>query len=210
MVPARATLILRIPSSLHQRLKQEAHAADLSLNKYCSLLLSRKSGEGIPGESPASATLACGWHRAAQLGELCSSVLGTWGNDIDGLALIGSYARGRATANSDIDLLVVLSRPATLDRDVYTRWQPRRLDGHEVSPIFVQIPGEGEKTGGLWFEVALDGIVLFDRDLNLSRFLCGVRELVADGRVRRMVTHGHPYWVHVDKGIRNTSSVRRS
>jgi hypothetical protein len=30
----------------------------------------------------------------------------------------------------------------------------------------------------------------------LNRFLSRVRNLIADGRVRRMLTHGHPYWVH--------------
>jgi hypothetical protein len=46
--------------------------------------------------------------------------------------------------------------------------------------------------------VALDGIVLFDRNLRVSRFLAHVRDLVADGRVQRKVTHGHPYWVYPD------------
>ena len=118
---------------------------------------------------------------------------------VHSLALFGSFARGRSTSSSDIDLLIVLSGNVTLDRDVYLNWKPRKFDGREVAPLFVQIPEEGERIGGLWFEVALDGILLYDRDLRLSRFLSHVRDLIAGGKVRRMVTHGHPYWVYSDK-----------
>jgi predicted nucleotidyltransferase len=205
----RATLILRISSSLHQQLKQEARAADMSLNKHCCSLLGKKTRGSSAQGPPISLTFAAdSSHRTALLQDLLARVLESWGGSIEGLALFGSFARGRETANSDVDLLIILSRSVTLDRDVYARWQLRKFDGREVAPLFVQIPREGERIGGLWFEVALDGIVLFDKDLNLSRFLSRVRDLVADGRVRRLVTHGHSYWVHTDQAAQNLSSVR--
>jgi len=190
-------MILRIPSSLHQRLKEEARSADLSLNKHCITLLGQRTRDTSAEGVATSLTLAAGRsRRMAPLHDLSARVLETWKGDLEGLVLFGSFARGRQTANSDIDLLVVLNRSVTLDRDVYSRWQLHRIDGREVAPLIVRIPGIGERIGGLWFEVALDGIVLYDRDLHLSRFLSHVRDLVAGGRVRRMVTHGHPYWVH--------------
>ena len=137
--------------------------------------------------------------RPTSLQDLAAAVLATWERSVEGLVLFGSFARGTQTASSDIDLLVVLDQSVTLDRDLYSCWRPRKFEGREVTPLLVQIPGKGERIGGLWFEVALDGIVLFDRDLHLSRFLSHVRELVADGRVSRMLTHGHPYWVYSDK-----------
>ena len=195
-----ATLILRIPPSLHRQLKQDARAADTSLNKHCRALLNRKPKGVGAGDVPVFLTLAAGSAcGSAPLQDLVARVIETWGNDIEGLVLFGSLARGRQTANSDIDLLVVLNRSVVLDRDLYSRWQLRKFEGREVAPLFVHLPGKGGRIGGLWFEVALDGIVLFDRDLHLSRFLAHVRSLVAEGRVRRMVTHGHPYWVHDDK-----------
>jgi predicted nucleotidyltransferase len=141
------------------------------------------------------------------LQDLAASVIETWADSIEGLVLFGSFARGREIASSDIDLLVVLNESVTLDRDVYSRWQLRRFSGREVAPLFVQIPGDGERVGGLWFEVAMDGIVLFDRDLRLSRFLAHVRNTVADGRVKRMVTHGHPYWVYSSQSDQNLPQV---
>ncbi len=203
---SRATLILRLPSSLHQQLKDEARAAEMSLNKYCQALL-RKRPRGTAGEaSPVSFTFASGrTPRAALLQELSALVLGAWGGDIEALAVFGSFARGRETSKSDIDLLIVLSTRVQFDRDVYSRWRCVKMLGHEVAPLFVKIPKKEERIGGLWYEVALDGIVLFDRELLLSRFLSHVRELIAGGLVRRMVTHGHPYWVHSDKPVQDLS-----
>ena len=202
-------MILRIPSSLHQQLKLEARSADMSLNRHCRALLSRRTRDSSAEESHISVTHA-GRSRRTPLQNLTARVLETWGGDLEGLALFGSFARGRQTANSDIDLLVVLSKGVTLDRDVYSRWQLHRFNGREVSPLFVQIPGERERIGGLWYEVSLDGIVLFDKNLRLNRFLSHVRDLIADGRVKRMVTHGHPYWVRSDRVAQNLSPVRGS
>jgi len=203
-----ATLILRIPSSLHQQLKQDARSADASLNKYCQNLLSRSMREPSPEKASIPMTFEVDRSRRTELlRDLSAQALDALGNNVEGLVLFGSYARGRQTANSDIDLLVVLDSGMTLDRDIYSQWQPRKFNGREVAPLFVQIPGEGKRIGGLWFEVALDGIVLYDKDLELSRFLSHVRNLVADGQVRRMVTHGHPYWVHSDKIGRDLSSL---
>jgi predicted nucleotidyltransferase len=172
----------------------------MSLNRYCHTLLSKRTPDSAADGAPIPLTLAVGRsRRQASLQDLSAGVLADWGSSVEGLVLFGSFARGRQAANSDIDLLIVLSRSVTLDRDVYSRWQPLRFEGREVAPLFVQIPGERERIGGLWFEVALDGIVLFDRDLHLNRFLSHVRDLVAGGQVRRMVTHGHPYWVYSDK-----------
>ncbi len=198
--------MLRIPSSLHQRLKQEARATDLSLNKHCHALLSRRAGDAPVASSPGASTVAAGpSRRITPLDDLTAKVVETWGGEIEGLVLFGSFARGRQTANSDIDLLVVLSRRVRLDRDVYSRWQIHEFDGCEVAPLFVRIPREKERIGGLWFEVALDGIVLYDRDLQLSRFLSHVRDLVAAGTVQRKITHGHPYWVHSGQAGENSA-----
>ena len=136
-------------------------------------------------------------------------VLETVGDDIDGLVLFGSMARGQQTASSDIDLLIVLNRSTILDRDVYSRWKLGRFAGREIAPLFVHLPADGERVGGLWLEVALDGVVLFDRDLRVTRFLSRVRNLVAGGRVRRMITHGHPYWVYSEDAALEFPSERR-
>jgi predicted nucleotidyltransferase len=199
MKSAPSTLILRIPSSLHRRLKQEARWAGTSLNRHCLGLLGGKAVESpargpVLAPSPPHGTSL----RTRVLHELADLALETVGEEVDGLVLFGSLARGQETASSDVDLLIVLGRSVALDRDVYSRWQFDRFAGREIAPLFVHLPAAGERVGGLWFEVALDGAVLFDRDLRVTRFLSRVRNLVAAGGVRRMITHGHPYWVSSD------------
>jgi predicted nucleotidyltransferase len=207
MKSIRATLILRVPPSLHQQLKQEARSADMSLNKRCLALLSGKARTSPVRHSTLDLRHASSASSLTNaLKDLAARVLQTIGDDIEGLVLFGSFARGQELDRSDIDLLVVLNDGVSLDRDVYSRWQFGKFSGREVSPLFVQIPAEGERIGGLWFEVALEGVVLFDRDLHLSRFLSRVRNYIASGRIRRMITHGHPYWVHSGQVVRNLPS----
>ena len=67
-----------------------------------------------------------------------------------------------------------------------------------VEPLFLQLPESSDETRGVWFELALDGIVLLDNELKVSRFLSQTRRLITDGAVRRMSSYGVPYWVHED------------
>jgi len=50
---------------------------------------------------------------------------------------------------------------------------------------------------GIWAEVALDGLVLFEQGLRLSTRLVQVRREIAAGRIVRRVAHGQPYWTGV-------------
>jgi predicted nucleotidyltransferase len=201
-----ATLVLRVPSSLHQLLKQEARRTDMSLNKHCNSLLRAKPRSASAERGTSAVTFASSYpQQPERLENLAAQWIEILGDKVEGVAVFGSFARGRSTATSDIDLLIVLSEHLKFDRDIYSQWKPCKFDGREVSPLFVQIPREEERIGGLWFEVALDAILLYDKALKVSRFLSHVRGLVAEGQVKRMVTHGHPYWVYADRTSPDTS-----
>ena len=121
------------------------------------------------------------------------AVLARFRDKVLGIALYGSYARGLARTNSDVDILIVLDRSQSLDRDIYNALAE---PNGKFAPFFVYLPDESEQPRGLWLEVALDGIVLFDRDFVLNRYLSRLRRAIAQGSVRRKSTHGHAYWVH--------------
>ncbi len=92
----------------------------------------------------------------------------------------GSQARGDAWDSSDTDLLLCLTRAAELNRTIYSRWDELvdRSGGkftESISPHFAVLPESAEVAGSLWFEVATDGIVLWDRQLAVSKFLVAVR-----------------------------------
>ncbi|HEX6694890.1 MAG TPA: hypothetical protein VF035_09360 [Longimicrobiales bacterium] len=68
------------------------------------------------------------------------------------------------------------------------------MAGYPVEPHFVRLPGEDDRVTGLWAEVAVEGAVIFDPALRLSRWLGRVRRAIGDGRMVRRSAHGQPYW----------------
>jgi hypothetical protein len=64
-----------------------------------------------------------------------------------------------------------------------------------VEVHIVNMPAPGARVSGMWAEAAIDGIVLFDRDLTLSRRLVETRSRILAGEIVRRRVHGQPYWV---------------
>ena len=177
---ASGRFVLRMEPALHARLRERARAAGVSLNEYCVRQLSRPGPEVV---EPVEAVVA---QARAVLGE-----------SLVGVVAFGSWARGEATDTSDVDVLIVVADAVPVTRELYRRWDamPPRWEGRTVEPHFVHAPAPGAKPSGLWAEVALDGIVLFDRDYAVSKRLGGLRAAIAEGVVVRRHAHGQWYWV---------------
>ena len=96
-----------------------------------------------------------------------------------------------------MDLLCCENYAVPVTRACYRRWDevPLVWDGHIVEPHFVHLPRPDRRGLGVWAEVALDGILLFERDLSVSRRLVELRRDIAHGRIIRRHIHGQPYWV---------------
>jgi predicted nucleotidyltransferase len=174
--------VLRIDPELHGELRRSAGRLGMSLNEYCARrLMVPLGGPGAWGPGAEAVT------RAATIA----------GSDLVAVVLFGSWARGEAGEESDIDVLVVLDRSRPLSRSLYSEWDvaPIVADGHRVEPHFVHLPEPDRIVLGLWAEVAVDGIVLFCRDLVLPSRLASIRRDIADGTIVRKVSHGQPYWV---------------
>lgn len=174
--------LLRVEPGLHAALRGAAAAAEVSLNEYCSRKLTAPVGDLVAFEGAAAAV-----RRAAAVA----------GGALVGVIAFGSWARSELHDRSDIDLLVVLDDTLDLSRELYTRWDdaPIFADGKRVEPHFVSLPKSPPPAVGLWAEAAVDGVVLFARDLALAALLAGVRRQLVEGRVRRKSVHGQPYWV---------------
>jgi len=153
-----------------------------SLNEYCGRKLAAPVGELSAFEDAAAAV-----KRAAVVA----------GDALVGVVAFGSWARSELHDASDIDLLVVLDRSVELSRELYRRWdeEPVLGDGRPVEPHFVTLPEPSAPAVGLWAEAAVDGIVLFARDLELQAQLAAIRRDLIEGRVVRKRIHGQPYWV---------------
>jgi len=178
--PMSGRFVLRLPPPLHGALQAAARASGLSLNEYCVRRLAT-AGPAVAVDEHAAALVA----RAATLA----------GDALVAVVAYGSWARGEATPASDVDALVVVEPRVALTRSLYRAWdeQPVVWQGRPVDPHFVHPPGP-KAAGGLWGEVAVDGIVLFERDWRLSAHLSRVRRAIAEGKLVRRLVHGQPYW----------------
>jgi predicted nucleotidyltransferase len=180
--PGSGRFLLRLPASLHDSLREAAGDAAVSLNEYCVRKLAAPSGGGTDVADAA---------RAVAL------TVATFGRDLVAVAAFGSWTRGELADHSDVDLLVVVDAGVELTRDLYRRWDaepPLRWGGRPVDAHFVHMPAREAPVAGLWGEVAVDGVVLFERGLALSALLVRIRRDLAAGRIARHMAHGQPYW----------------
>lgn len=171
--------VVRIEPGLHAALRDAARRWGVSLNDYCAWKLASPSNAMGPRVEVVK--------RAASL----------FGDGLVGVIAFGSWARDEAAAGSDVDVLVVVESNVAITRELYRTWdaEPLSWDSHPVEPHFVQLPAPVTRLSGLWAEAAIDGVVLFDRDLSLSRRLVEIRRRVVAGEIIRREAHGQPYWV---------------
>ncbi len=173
--------LLRIDPSLHAALRRAAAAHGISLNALCARRLACPMGVPL-GFPAASETI----QRANAL----------VGESLIGIAVFGSWARGEPTDTSDVDVLVVVDENVPITRTLYRKWdeEPVGWDGRPVDPHFTRLPADRQPPSALWAEVAIDGMVLTERQLRLSTHLAAVRRVLAEGRLRRRTVHGQGYW----------------
>ena len=176
--------LLRVDPALHALLKASARDLGLSLNDYCA----RKLTAPVDGAALADDGAAV-VRRAIDL----------YGPRLAGVVVFGSWARGEAGDTSDVDLLVVVERRVPLVRSLYAPWdaEPATWDGRPVEVHLAHLPDPGQAPSSIWAEVALDGLVAFERGRRLSSCLAAVRREIAAGRFVRRVSQGQPYWVRV-------------
>jgi predicted nucleotidyltransferase len=181
--------VLRLPPESHAALKKLASQRGISLNELCLRALKAylKRGRLIAGTD------------GKEEGHLLQALTDMLGESLLGVLLFGSVAREEYHDGSDIDLLVVVTSELPLTRRLYARWD-ERFAGNLHSPHFVHLPASIEEAGSIWFEAAVDGIVLHDSDGRVSRFLSQIRRAIAAGRLVRRFAYGYPYWIREDRG----------
>jgi predicted nucleotidyltransferase len=180
---ASGRFLLRVQQGVHARLQSAAKRLGVSLNEYCDRRL-RVPGPAILLEPGAAASL--------------ERALAQFNTALAGVLVYGSYARGDATAASDVDLLVVLDPAIALTRTLYREWDdaPVQWQGRHVDPHFLHRPvgRRAAAASGAWCEAAIDGVVLYERDGAVTRHLAAIRGEIAAGHLVRRSAHGQPYW----------------
>jgi predicted nucleotidyltransferase len=174
-------VLLRLPAELHQTLVSAAAEAGLSFNAFCVRRLR------APADSSALSVARS---------QVVARARAVFGDQLVGVVVLGSWARGEAAATSDIDVLIVVDPARALTRDLYRLWdvQPQTVDGRAVDAHFAHPRVAGVAPTAMWCEAAIDGIIWYDRTGAIAVRLGEVRRAVAGGRVVRAFAHGQPYW----------------
>lgn len=179
MSKASGKFVVRIPPSLHERIRRRARETSRSLNEICHLLL-----EKVDHEMDEDARL-----REKVVNEATKE----FGSDFLALILFGSRARGDSTDSSDTDLLIVLDGAIPVRRDLYRKWTT--MLPQNISIHFSHLPQTAKSAGSLWLECALDGEILYGVDARVSRMLGRIRDRITSGQVVRKLTHGQAFWI---------------
>jgi len=120
------------------------------------------------------------------------------GNDLLGVVLYGSHARGEASPGSDVDLLVIANG---LPERRYERaqWLARVEFESDYTGPQVSILGKTREEferyfPSLYLDIGQDGIVLFDREEYAAGKLAQIREVIAEAGLVRTWFDGEMMW----------------
>lgn len=173
--------LLRLPAALHASLAAGAARRELSLNEYIGRRLA-----GVETHPAVEAVAAVVLARAREV----------VGDALVGALLHGSWARGEARTDSDIDALIVVDQSLPLTRHLYRTWdeRPLSIEDRAVDVHFVHLPVTIARAGGVWCEAAIEGRLIADRAGQVEDTMIELRRAIADGRMVRKHAHGQPYW----------------
>lgn len=179
--------MVRMGEALHSQLAQTAKEQHISLNQVCLRFLEN-------GLNPSKEEAL--WRSAAL--SLIVPLKKKFGKSLLGVAAFGSQVQGTATPSSDLDLLVILDNSVAIKRELYVGWDElAQWSGpiKVVNPHFVHLPADAAEAGGLWLEVALHHDILFEQGKKVSAMLAAILAFIREGKIVRLFSNGHPYWV---------------
>ncbi|HEV8309406.1 MAG TPA: nucleotidyltransferase domain-containing protein [Methylomirabilota bacterium] len=136
----------------------------------------------------------------ADLARFVETLAASWGDSLVSVVLFGSWARGTAGPDSDIDLLIVA---ASLPRSRFERFRLWRATAGEVSSelahklsVILLTTEEAKATHPFYLDLTVEGVLLHDRDGFFQEVLDRLgRRLAELGSRRATDPQGHPYWI---------------
>mgnify|MGYP001770716309 CR=1 FL=1 len=144
------------------------------------------------------------------LKEACRDLESAFGDEFLGLMLFGSWARGEAREDSDVDVLILFNTLRGLEVRARTYEVLKQFIKRDITLVDMR---RGELSGrltALAINIAWDGIIICDKYDDLRRFKDSVIKFIeSEGLVRYRTKDGKYGWVRAD-GKPMVKSVRLS
>ena len=126
-------------------------------------------------------------------------LLSRWGEQLVSVVLFGSWARGSARAESDIDLLVISKHfpRSRLDRhrDIFEAAKAVTQDFASKVSVIPLTPEEASATKPFYLGMLTAHALLYDRDAFFATLLQRLETRLAElGSKRRVDKDGYEYW----------------
>lgn len=135
--------------------------------------------------------------RPACLDQAVEKMRAALGENLMGVVLYGSHARGEAREDSDVDLFVIArGLPEQWhERAVFVHRPLHEIRGAPDFSVLAKTPEEFEQHfPSLYFDIGRDGILLYDRDDYTARKLQRIREIIAQAGLERKRKNGDMSW----------------
>lgn len=138
-------------------------------------------------------------HIVAGLERACGELGRAFGGGFVGLALFGSWARGEAREDSDVDVLLVLRGLGGLEVRVSAYRVLAEHVGRAVTLVDVRLEELGRPITPLMLNIAADAVVICDEAGEVSKALERVRRFIEEaGLVRYRTPDGKYGWRRAD------------
>ncbi|MBI3392398.1 MAG: nucleotidyltransferase domain-containing protein [Nitrospirae bacterium] len=137
---------------------------------------------------------------ARELEAFCGLLEREWGEELVSIVLFGSWARGKARPESDIDLLIVKKSvpPRRFDRTkVWIRLAERISEDFRCRLSAILLDPEMAKITKPYYLDMIEAVaILYDRDGFFQGVLDRLRERMRELGTRRVWDEdGNPYWI---------------
>ena len=123
-----------------------------------------------------------------------------WGEQLVSVVLFGSWARGSASAESDIDVLVISEHfpRSRLDRhpEIFEAAKAVSQDFATRVSVMPLTPEEAQVTKPFYLGMLTAHAILYDRDAFFTTLLTRLQQRLAElGSKRRVDADGYEYWL---------------